>query len=148
MSRLLYEKSLPYRGHLIIPFVFARANRENIYSYALLSEQGYKGEFHKLENPAKLYSSNIAQIIDIAKKHLHEAIEQSSDFDYFQNRYTYQNNLIIIHQQAGKCFYDHYPPQEIRNVAAPKIFFTPHECLTWVKQGLDKKNKKAGKVSH
>ncbi|MGB7521364.1 MAG: hypothetical protein WA865_17735 [Spirulinaceae cyanobacterium] len=148
MSRLLYEKSLSYQGHLIIPFVFTRAAWENIYSYALLSERGYKGEFHKAENPAKLYSSNITEITDIAKEYLQETTEESRDFDYFQNRYTYQDNLIIIHQQAGKCFYDHYPPQEIRNVAAPKIFFTPHECLTWVKQGLDKKNRKVGKVSH
>ena len=148
MSRLLYEKSLSYRGHLIIPFVFTRVDRENIYSYALLSQQGYKGKFHKVENPAKLYSSNIAEVIDIAKEHLQENRAESRDFDYFQNRYTYQDNLIIIHQQAGKCFYDHYPPHEIRNIAAPKIFFTPHECLTWVKQGLDKKNKQAKKVSH
>ncbi len=148
MSRLLYEISSSYQGHLIIPFVFTRANGENIYSYALLSDQGYKGKFHKTKNPAKLYSSKVSMIVDIARKHLYENAEETTNSDYFSNRYTYQNNLIVIHQQSGKCFYDHYPPQEIRNVAAPKIFSSTNECLGWVKQGLDRKNKKITKVSY
>ena len=148
MSRLLYEISLSYQGHLIIPFVFTRADGENIYSYALLSDQGYKGKFHKAKNPAKLYSSKVTMIVDTARKHLHENAEVTANSDYFSNRYTYQNNLIVIHQQSGKCFYDHYPPQEIRNIAAPKIFSSTSECLGWVKQGLDRKNKKITKVSY
>lgn len=42
MSRLLYEKSVSYKGYLIIPFVFGIANSQSIYSYKLLSELGLK----------------------------------------------------------------------------------------------------------
>ncbi|MEC4987101.1 MAG: hypothetical protein SAK42_23605, partial [Oscillatoria sp. PMC 1076.18] len=126
------------QGYLIIPFLYTQADGNPIYSYALLSEQGHKNHLHQTENPAKLYSSNLEEILLIAKKHLHECEENFSKIDYFQQRYTYQNNLIIIHQETGKCFYDHYPPNELKNIAAPKLFSNPSECINWVKQGLDK----------
>ncbi|MBE9168496.1 hypothetical protein IQ238_13575 [Pleurocapsales cyanobacterium LEGE 06147] len=139
MGRFLYEKSVAYRGFLIIPFVFSRINNQDIYSYCLLSEQGYKNELHQAENPAGLYSNNLNEIIAIAKTNLESYIDNKvNDSDYFRDRYTYNDNFIVIHQKAGKCFYDHYPPHELRNIAAPKLFHSAIECLTWIKQGLDR----------
>jgi hypothetical protein len=31
MNRLLYEKAVSYKGHLIIPFLFGKADSEAIY---------------------------------------------------------------------------------------------------------------------
>ncbi|HEY9297861.1 MAG TPA: hypothetical protein VIQ31_16170, partial [Phormidium sp.] len=61
-----------------------------------------------------------------------------SQNDYFKNRYIYQDNLIIVYQLASKYFYDHYKSDNLNNVAAPKIFGTEQECITWIKEGLDK----------
>ncbi|MBD2741184.1 hypothetical protein [Coleofasciculus sp. FACHB-1120] len=138
MSRLLYENSVSYKGYLIIPFVFGIADGQNIYSYALLSELGHKGKFHKLENPAGFYSSCLETIIKVAKEHLEEKSDVASQHDYFKNRYIYQDNLIIVYQLASKYFYDHYKPEILNNVAAPKIFETEQECINWIKEGLDK----------
>ncbi|MBD1882269.1 MULTISPECIES: hypothetical protein [unclassified Coleofasciculus] len=138
MSRLLYENSVSYKGYLIIPFVFGIADGQNIYSYSLLSELGHKGKFHKLENPAGIYSSCIDTIIEAAKEHLDENSDVVSQNDYFKNRYIYQDNLIIVYQLASKYFYDHYKSDNLNNVAAPKIFGTEQECITWIKEGLDK----------
>ncbi|MBD1943935.1 hypothetical protein H6F50_16470 [Coleofasciculus sp. FACHB-712] len=138
MSRLLYENSVSYKGYLIIPFVFGMADGQNIYSYTLLSELGHKGKFHKLENPAGIYSSCIETIIEAAKEHLEENSDVFSQNDYFKNRYIYQDNLIIVYQLASKYFYDHYKSDNLNNVAAPKIFGTEQECITWIKEGLDK----------
>ena len=141
ISRFLYENSVDYQSYLIIPFVAYRIDGENIYSYSLLAEQGYKNNLHLAMNPAKLYSHHLDNIINIAKEHL-ESLENINDNSqnslYFYQRYIYNNNLIILHQQAGKCFYDHYPPHELRNIAAPKLFTSSFECLNWVKQGLDR----------
>jgi hypothetical protein len=137
MSRLLYENSLSYKGYLIIPFVFGKADNYEIYSYKLLANVGNKSQFHKTENPAKIYGSSIGNIIDIAKEH----IDKKSDFinsgDGFKSRYIYRDNLIIVCQQEGKYFYDHYPPELLNNIAAPKLFQSEYECLNWIKQGLD-----------
>ncbi|QLE47082.1 hypothetical protein FD724_02330 [Nostoc sp. C057] len=137
MSRLLYESSVSYKGYLIIPFVFGKVDNYEIYSYKLLSEIGHRSQFHKAENPAKIYGSSVSNIIDIAKEH----IDQNSDFvnqrDSFKSRYIYRNHLIIIFQEGGKCFYDHYPPELLNNIAAPKLFKSEYECLSWIKQGLD-----------
>jgi hypothetical protein len=141
MHRFLHEQSVSYRGKLIIPFIFGKADFQTIYSYALLEEQGHKSELHKAENPAELYSSNIEEIIDIAKRHLDERAEKGSERIFLKRYTTYQNNLIIVHQEAGKCFYDHYPPHELRNLASPKPFKTANECINWVKQGLDRNQK-------
>ncbi|NES86832.1 MAG: hypothetical protein F6K10_38875 [Moorea sp. SIO2B7] len=138
MDRFLYEKSVSYKGNLIIPFIFSRIENQSIYSYTLLSEQGYKSQLHQSENPAGLYSNRLDDIINIAKKHLDENLANFSSIDYFKDRYTYKNNLIIVHQEAQKAFYDHYPPKKLTNIAAPKIFTTANDCINWVKAGLDR----------
>ena len=140
MSRLLYEKSISYKGHLIIPFIFEMADSQVIYSYKLLSELGHRGKFHKSENPAGIYSNSIDNIIDVARKHLDKESDIVSNVEYFKHRYTYQNNLIIIYEGAGKYFYDHYKPEALNNVAAPKIFKSEQDCINWIKQGVDHSN--------
>lgn len=146
MSRLLYEKSVSSQGHLIIPFVLVLADTQAIYSYKLLSEVGYKGQFHKSDNPAVTYSNSIDRIIEVAKEHLTQNSDVVTSVDYFKCRYTYRHNLIIIYEGAGKYFYDHYKPEELNNVAAPKIFNSEQECINWIKQGLDSSNIGAKKV--
>ncbi|AFY70152.1 hypothetical protein Pse7367_1876 [Thalassoporum mexicanum PCC 7367] len=138
-GRYLYEKSISYQGHLVIPFVRSRVNRQPIYSYALLSEIGHKGLFHQSENPTQLYSCHLNRVFEIAKKHLENYFGVvKSPHDYFQHRYTYCKNLIIVHQELGKFFYDHYLPDVLNNIAAPKIFESEAECLLWVQQGIDR----------
>lgn len=137
MSRLLYEKSVSYQGYLIIPFVFGKADNYEIYSYKLLSEIGHKSKFHKAENPAEIYGSSISNIIAIAKEHIDQNSELVSQGDSFKSRYIYRHNLIIVFQEGGKYFYDHYPPELLNNIAAPKLFKSEYECLNWIKQGLD-----------
>ncbi|HCF29927.1 MAG TPA: hypothetical protein DEV81_22615, partial [Cyanobacteria bacterium UBA11049] len=61
-----------------------------------------------------------------------------SDRDSFKSRYTYRNNLIIILEISGKYFYDHYPPDNLNNIAAPRIFSSEAECINWIKQGLER----------
>ena len=119
IDRFLYEKSVTYQECLIIPFVFSYIEQQNVYSYALLSEQGYASQLHQADNPAQLYSQNLADLIAIAQKHLdNQVILEGSN--YFRQRYTYSHNLIVIHQEGGKCYYDHYPPSKLVNIAAPK----------------------------
>jgi hypothetical protein len=139
MSRLLYENSISYKGHLIIPFIFEIADYQFLYSYKLLSELGHRGKFHKSENPAGMYSNSI-DIIDVARKHLDKESDIVNSLDYFKRRYTYRNNLIIIYEEVGKYFYDHYKPEALNNVAAPKIFKSEQDCINWIKQGLDHSN--------
>lgn len=135
IDRFLYEKSVRYQECLIIPFLYSYVNGQDIYSYALLSEQGYTSVLHQAENPAQLYASEIEGIVAIARQHLDtQVILEGSD--YFRQRYTYNHNLIIIHQEANKCFYDHYAPHKLINIAAPKIFTSPVDCVEWVKSGL------------
>mgnify|MGYP000064722950 CR=1 FL=1 len=136
ITRFLYENSVSHRGYLIIPFI-SKIAVDHIYSYRLLSQLGHKGQFHNVENPASLYSSSIFNIIEIAKEHL-EKYAKSSNIDYFKCRYTYHYNLIVIHQERGKCFYDHYPPDKLNNIAAPKLFTSELDCINWVKKGLDR----------
>jgi hypothetical protein len=138
MSRLLYEKSVSYKGHLIIPFIFGVADSKSIYSYKLLSEFGHKGKFHKAENPAGIYSNSSNSIIAIAREHLDNNSDVVTTIDYFKYRYTYRENLIIVHETAGKYFYDHYKAEDSNNVAAPKLFNSEYECISWIKQGLDR----------
>ncbi len=144
MNRLLYENSVSYQGHLIIPFVFGMADGQAIYSYTLLSELGYKGKFHKFQNPAGIYSDSIETILEVAKEHLDNNSDVTSQMDAFKSRYTYQNNLIIVYQLADKYFYDHYKPDSLNNVAAPKIFATESDCIHWIKQGLDRSKASSG----
>ncbi|AKG24437.1 hypothetical protein [Calothrix sp. 336/3] len=137
MGRLLYENSLSYQGYLIIPFVYGKANGHEIYSYKLLSAMGYASKFHKAENPAEIYGSSIDNIVKIAQEHINQWGESTGKEDYFQLRYIYRHNLIVVYQEAGKYFYDHYPPDSLNNVAAPKIFTSEFDCISWIKQGLD-----------
>ncbi|MGB6301916.1 MAG: hypothetical protein WBF90_37880 [Rivularia sp. (in: cyanobacteria)] len=141
MKHLIYESSVSYKGYLIIPFVFGKADNYEIHSYKLLSEIGNKSQYHKAENPAKIYGSSIENIINIAKEH----IDKNSDFvssndDVFKHRYVFRNNLIIVSQEAGKYYYDHYLPDSLNNIAAPKLFKSEYECWCWVKQGIDSLN--------
>lgn len=141
MHRLLYEYSVSYRGHLIIPYLHSRLAEKSIYSYKLLSALAHKGKFHKADNPAGLHSSRGSEIVAIAKEHLnqHSDIDDPESWEHcFKERYTYRDNLIIVYREGNRCFYDHYPPRELNNIAAPKIFLTESDCLNWVKQGLDR----------
>lgn len=142
MARLLYEESVSFRGFLIIPFAYSRLNGEIIYTYCLLADVGHKSSLHQADNPAGVYSSTIAGIIKIAKGHLntHPPGTEFTDqygVDHFKHRYTYRNNLIIVAEAQGKVFYDHYPPFELRNIAAPRIFISQQDCMQWVKRGFD-----------
>jgi hypothetical protein len=136
-SPYIYDKSVSYPGYLIVPFIFSRLGGEFIYSYALLSDRGYQGKFHQRENPAKLYANSLQGIISISQQHLDKFVKKKSKNDYFYNRYTYLDNLIIIHYEVGKYFYDHYSPKELTNIAAPKLFLSVQDCIDWVKYGLD-----------
>ena len=138
LPRLLYEKSTLHRGYVIIPFQMSLVAGATIYSYALLAQRGREGQFHAAENPAGLYSDQLESIIAIAQDHLDHQSDLSKSCDYFQQRYVYQNNLIIISEIAGKFFYDHYSPDRLKNIAAPKIFASELDCITWVKQGIDR----------
>ncbi len=139
-NRLLYDSSVSYKGYLIIPFVFGTVDNYVIYSYKLLAALGHKSIFHKTENQAGMYASSLSNIIDIAQEHLDQHAETTYSLDHFQQRYTYRNNLFIIFQEAGKYFYDHYAPTSLNNIAAPKLFTSENECLTWIKQGLERAN--------
>lgn len=138
LNRFLYEKSVTHQECLIIPFVYSNIDAQKIYSYALLSEQGHTSSLHQAENPAKLYANELQEIIAIAKQHLdRQVILEGSQ--YFRQRYTYDRHLIIIHQEADKCFYDHYAPRSLVNIAAPKIFASSSDCIEWIKSGLQRK---------
>lgn len=137
MNRLLYEKSVSTQGYLIIPFIRGMVDKQIIYSYNSLSELGHKGKFHKVENPAEICSGSLEGIIAVAQEYLDKNSDIVARDDYFKCRYTYRHNLIIVHQQAGKFFYDHYPPEQLNNIAAPKIFASENECINWIKQRLD-----------
>ncbi|MGL5833500.1 MAG: hypothetical protein ACRC1Z_09755 [Waterburya sp.] len=131
LDRFLYEKSMTHQECLIIPFVHSYVDGQDIYSYALLCEQGYTSILHQAENPAQLYSRDIREIIAIAQQHLDTQVTLEGS-DYFRQRYTYNHNLIIIHQQGNKCFYDHYAPSKLVNIAAPKIFSSASDCINWL----------------
>lgn len=140
MNRFLYENSISYQGYLILPFVFGKFDNYEIYSYNLLAEIGHRSKFHTSENPAKIYGNSIMNIIDIAKEHIDLNTEFVSEDDFFKSRYVYRDNLIIIYHKNGRCYYDHYQPESLTNIAAPKLFSSPDECLTWVQKGLDGKS--------
>ena len=140
MNRLFYEHSLSYKGHLIIPYLFGQANFQDIYSYKLLSEDGRKGKFDRADNPAGMYSSDLGEILQIAKEHLERHSDIVNSSDYFKWRYTYEKQLIIVHEMSGKFYYDHYQRNSLKNIAAPKIFKSEYDCVMWVKEGLEQNN--------
>ncbi|MTJ52312.1 hypothetical protein FJR38_06320 [Anabaena sp. UHCC 0253] len=141
MNRLIYESSVSYKGYLIIPFVYGKVDDYEIYSYKLLAEVGHKSRFHASENPATMYGNTIISILDIAKEHIDLSIDFVSQGDFFKSRYIYRHNLIIVYQKNGRCYYDHYAPESLTNIAAPKLFSSSYECLNWVQKGLDGRNK-------
>ena len=136
MNRFFYEKSSSYQGYLIIPFLLTKVSGELIYSYALLSSQGYDDEFHKAKNPAGICSNTLGDIREIAQQHLNQYSVNLKEDDYFEQRYTYQNTLIIIHPQGKRCFYDHYPSHELKNIAAPTLFLNADSCIDWIQKRL------------
>ena len=138
MNRLLYEQSVAYKGYLIIPFVLHQHEEQSIYSYKLLSQLGRKNQLHKADNPGGIYANKLEMMINMAKKYLDDYADMVSEDNYFKQRYTYRNDLIIIYEEAGKYFYDHYKPYSLNNVAAPKIFCSEQDCINWVKAGLDR----------
>ena len=143
MPAFLYEESVSYRRHLIVPWIAMDNIEHPRYSYRLLSEFGHQGQFHQAENPAGYYAPQIEQVICAAKQHLDSYVIGLSlaDFypmDYFRDREVYRHNLIILHQMGDRFFYDHYPPNRLGNIAAPKMFASAADCLSWVKQGLDR----------
>ncbi|KAI9131243.1 hypothetical protein [Acaryochloris sp. CCMEE 5410] len=141
--RLMYEQSVVYRGHLIIPYIYSEIAQTPIYAYRLLSELGNRSEWHRANNPAGLHSSRIEGILDIAREHLEAEVSAIPTMDYFKQRYIYKQNLVIISEIAGKFFYDHYPPTRLNNIAAPKIFSSELACINWVKAGLDRNLQKS-----
>lgn len=138
MNRLLYENSVAYQGHLIIPFLYSNIDGQNFYSYHLLSELGCKGKLHKAENPAGIYASSINDIIDIAKAHLEENSDIPQTWEIFKERYTCRHNLIIIYRMNNRFFYERYPPEELRNIADLKLFESQVECRKWIEEELDR----------
>lgn len=150
MARLLYEKSVSHDGHLIIPVVDRVLNGYPLYSYRLLSEWGHKGALHKAENPGGIFSMSPDGIIDIAVEYVTGCDESlkypatpylPSTEDYFKNRYTYCHHLFILFKAHRKYFYDHYPPYELRNIAAPKIFTSEQACLEFIQQGFQRQGR-------
>ena len=137
-TRFLYERSLAYRGYLIIPFIDRMVLGGSIYSYRLLSTMGNQVRFHRAENPAQRFAGKVEQIIAIAQEHLEMASDIEHHLDYFQERYVYLDNLILISAIASKYFYDHYPPDRLQNIAAPKIFPSEKACIDWVRHGIDR----------
>ena len=153
MNRLLYEKSVSFKGFLIIPSAYRRLSGETLYTYRLLADVGHKSSLHQADNPAGVYSRTIQGILKIAKEHLNTqppGTEFTDQYgvDHFKHRYTYRDNLIIVAEARGKVFYDHYPPFELRNIAAPRIFTSQQDCMQWVKQGLDHNQPHAEDKSH
>ena len=132
-----------HRGYLIIPFEWGTVADTPIYSYCLLAQWGRERQFHKAENPAGLHSEQVDGMIAIAQEHLDRQSDLAENGDYVQQRYVYQHNLIIISEIAGKYFYDHYPPDRLENIAAPKTFDSEQDCITWVKQGIDRQQQES-----
>jgi hypothetical protein len=136
--KFLYERSVAYRGYLIIPFPYGTLAGVMVYSYRLLSLVANQAPFHRAENPADRYAETLKSIIKIAKDHLDQGLQEEQTPSYYQQHYVYRHNLIIVSAIGDKIFYDHYPPSSLNNIAAPKIFACEQDCIDWVKQGLDR----------
>lgn len=138
--RLLYEQSTVHRGYLIIPFQYGVVAGVTLYSYRLLSLVDSQAPFHRAENPCDRFAEDPIRIIELAKEHLDNCLSDVQQPDYIQQHYIYRQNLIIISAIGEKVFYDHYPPDSLRNIAAPRIFSSEQECMDWIKQGLDQRS--------
>lgn len=138
--QFLYERSVIHQGYLIIPFAYGAVAGVMLYSYSLLSLVTNQAPLHRTENPADRYAETLETIIEIAKDHLDQNPQEQQCLGYYQQHYVYRHNLIIISAIGGKVFYDHYPPNRLNNIAAPKIFASEQDCIHWVKQGLDRQH--------
>jgi hypothetical protein len=136
--RYLYENLELHYGYLVIPFQCGTISGSNLYSYQLLCAFERQGCFHQAINPTEEYAGSVARIMAIAQTFLAQHSDLQEESSYTQQRYVYQGNLILISQIAGKYFYDHYPPDSLSNLAAPKLFEDEESCIDWVKQGIDR----------
>jgi hypothetical protein len=136
--RYLYENLAFHAGYLVIPFKCGAISGADLYSYQLLCAFERQGRFHKEVNPTEDYAASVERAIAIAKTFLEHHSDLPSIPDYSQQRYIYQDNLILISQIAGKYFYDHYSPDSLTNLAAPRLFESEADCIAWVKQGIDR----------
>ncbi|WP_026100911.1 hypothetical protein [Synechococcus sp. PCC 7336] len=136
MTNYQYDKAASHRGFMIIPFEGGKISGRSLFSYVLLSGYGYQHQWHKTENIAGVYAEDAYEVVKLAKAHLdrHKAIGGSPT--HFTLSYTYLNNLIVIHEAAGRFYYDHYTPGNLNNIAAPKLFSSEQECIEWVRLGL------------
>jgi hypothetical protein len=136
--RYLYEKLALHYGYLVIPFQCGAISGADLYSYQLLCAFERQGRFNREINPTEEYSASVDRVVEIAQAFLEAHSDLPSAINYVQQRYVYQGNLILISQIAGQYFYDHYPPDRLTNLAAPRLFETEADCITWVKQGIDR----------
>jgi hypothetical protein len=136
--RYLYEKLALHWGYLVIPFQCGTISGADLYSYQLLCAFERQGEFHRAVNPTEDYAASVDRVMAIAQTFLENHSDLPSAINYVQQRYVYQGNLILISQIAGKYFYDHYAPDSLTNLAAPRLFESEETCIAWVKQGIDR----------
>jgi hypothetical protein len=136
--RYLYEKLAFHSGYLVIPFKCGMISGADLYSYQLLCAFERQGLFNREVNPTEEYAASVERVMAIAQTFLAHHSDLPSVTDYVQQRYVYQGNLILISQIAGKYFYDHYPPDKLTNLAAPRLFEDEADCIAWVKQGIDR----------
>lgn len=134
----LYEKLALHCGYLVIPFKCGIISGSDLYSYQLLCAFERQGRFHKAVNPTEDYAGSVERVMAIAQTFLAHHSDLPSATTYVQQRYVYQGNLILISQIAGKYFYDHYSPDSLNNLAAPRLFEDETDCIAWVKQGIDR----------
>ena len=136
MLKYQYDKAATHRGFLIVPFEVTRISGRPIYSYVLLSGYGYQHQWHKSENLAGIYAEDIYEVIVHAKAHLDREDACGGKQGHFSSSYTYLRNLIVIYEAAGRFYYDHYAPERLTNIAAPKLFSSKEKCIDWVRTGL------------
>lgn len=136
--RYLYEKLVLHYGYLVIPFQCGAIAGSDLYSYQLLCAFERHGCFHRAINPTEEYAGSVERMMAIAQAFLSAHSDLKATLPSHQQRYVYQGHLVLISEIAGKYFYDHYPPQSLNNLAAPKLFETEERCISWVKQGIDR----------
>jgi hypothetical protein len=136
--RYLYEKLAFHYGYLVIPFKCGMISGADLYSYQLLCAFERQGHFNREVNPTEEYAASVERVMAIAQTFLAHHSDLPSVTNYVQQRYIYQGNLIVISQIAGKYFYDHYAPDNLTNIAAPRLFEDEEDCIAWVKQGIDR----------
>jgi hypothetical protein len=134
----LYEKLAFHCGYLVIPFQCGMISGAGLYSYRLLGAFDRQGRFHEAANPTEEYAGSVERVMAIAQAFLEACSDLRDAPPCEQRRYVYQGSLILISQIAGKYFYDHYPPDRLENLAAPKLFEDEETCIAWVKQGIDR----------